>query len=975
MEETNEVTSSLKQAAEILSEFSKIAQSASQVSVQLANAIGTVAGAMDLLSVSSGLVSSVLSEYEKYGQAFVNVKDYLVALNTTLGGEFLNNITNTGNKMSEYFSTMDSTATTAMSNFRSAIEESGGIVPFFQDKISGMVTSTTELFGGMVTSVSTSMKSFRQSAMVGMNGFKLSIANAGGIVPFFQSQVANMVTGAMGAFQSFSAFLLGNPIGVGLALIIGAVVAMTVAWKSNFNNIQGFVSSAFNVIKGSVTSLAPVFNQLMAVLKPVGAFLIQTLVVAAAAVVDAFRFLVVTVMSVVNGFMTLLTLGKSVGKLLSGDFSGAGEEFNKVKDSISGIVDDFKNLGENSAVKGVLTESTKELGKEATITGDKVKEMGEAYKTSLDEAGTRIDNLKSKYSEVGQAAITAFSGEGLEQSTTRFEAAEQIMGRHADNLKSIKEKVGEELAKSDELTGEKQIAAQSNAYSMMITQASVGASEMLTIANANKEMLLTNKTLEGQELSEEQRKTLQDQNNAVREGLMEQQQLIIEASQEKLALGQQLSATELEATISATQALYQNRKDQMLANEAEIAALQQQVNETSDEVQKANLNQQLTALTLHNEQAKEQQALAGADMLTMLQQNEQLKAETVSNGLKGMGEMTGLELANIVSKYAESNNNVNDQMTVLAGILQSRGLDASDALLTALQSGDLTQVGSQLSQNAIEGISNLPNELFLQGDIGKNKLIEGLKAGELDATEVGALLISSMNTGSASKISDVQTGSRLISTAGSDALKQGEGQHKASGVSNAGAYVGGITQQASNAGNAGRVLAVTTGNAAGSVDFYSIGFNMAAGVANGIREGQGAAVEAMRQLVSAVNEEAKKKAEIKSPSRLFRDTVGKFIAQGVAVGIEEDTAVAVASARNMVTEIQDAVSDKNANMPTATLKVEHDVQNSMVNQMHEMIETIKNMKVVLESGALVGGIGNQMDGFLGNQAGYAGRYR
>lgn len=77
----------------------------------------------------------------------------------------------------------------------------------------------------------------------------------------------------------------------------------------------------------------------------------------------------------------------------------------------------------------------------------------------------------------------------------------------------------------------------------------------------------------------------------------------------------------------------------------------------------------------------------------------------------------------------------------------------------------------------------------------------------------------------------------------------------------------------------------------------------------------------------------------------------------------------------MVTEIQNAVSDSDTNTPTATVKVEHDVQNSMVNQMHEMIETIKNMKVVLESGALVGGIGNQMDGFLGNQAGYAGRYR
>lgn len=90
-----------------------------------------------------------------------------------------------------------------------------------------------------------------------------------------------MASGAIGSIQTIGAFLLANPIGIGLALIIAAVVAMSVAWKSNFNNIQGFVSSAFGVIKGSITSLAPVFNQLMSVLNQLEPFLIETLVVAA----------------------------------------------------------------------------------------------------------------------------------------------------------------------------------------------------------------------------------------------------------------------------------------------------------------------------------------------------------------------------------------------------------------------------------------------------------------------------------------------------------------------------------------------------------------------------------------------------------------------------------------------------------------------------------------------------------------------
>ncbi|MGX7244758.1 hypothetical protein ACWOC1_07890 [Enterococcus quebecensis] len=960
----NEFKEKINSATELLDSFGSTMQSVGQFSAQLGADLGLLTSSMDLLVASGGLAMTVLDNFQNYSEVFSGIKNNLEDFNNSLGQKLMTNLTSSTEAVSTFFSTLGPNASAAMLNFQSVIETSGGVLPLFQNKVSTMATGAME-----------SMKGLGQSASIGMNGFKLSIASAGGIVPFFQSQVVTMLTGVMGAFQTLSVFLLTNPIGAALALIVGAVVAMTVAWKSNFNNIQGFVSSAFNVIKGSVTSLAPVFDQLMSVLKPVGAFLIEGLVVAGAAVVDVFRFLVVTVMSVVNGFLTLLTLGKSVGKLLTGDFKGAGEEFNKVKENIGGIVDGFKNLGENSAVKGVLTESTKELGKETAISGEKVKEMGEAYKTSLDEAGTKIDSLKTKYSEVGRAAINAFSGEGMEQSTTRFEAAEQIMGRHADNMKLMKEKTSEELAKSEELTGEKQIAAQSKAYSTMITQAGSGAGEMLTIVNANKEMLVANKTLEGEALSEEQRKALQDQNNAVREGLMEQQQLIVEAAKHKLELGEQLSETELQASVSATQALYQNRKEQMVTNEEEMAGLKQQIAETSDEVQKANLNQQLTALSLHNEQAKEQQTQAGIDMLTMLQQNEQLKSETVANGLKGMGEMTGQELANIVGKYNESNNSVNDQMTVLAGILQSRGLEASDSLLTALQSGDLTQVGTQLSQNAVDGISNLPNELFLQGDVGKQKLIEGLKSGELDASEVGSMLIGSMTNGSTSKMGEVQTANKAIAKAGTDALKQQDTEFTATGSGNSGAYAVGVFKQVGNAGNAGLALGEAAKNQAATVDFNPVGYDMSAGVATGITAGKESAVGAMRELVTEVNEEAKKKAIIKSPSRLFRDTVGKFIAQGVAVGIEEDTEVAVASARNMINEIQHAVTDKNTTSSTTTLKVEHDVQNSMVNQMHEMIETIKNMKVVLESGALVGGIGNQMDGFLGNQAGYAGRYR
>ncbi|WP_205289496.1 hypothetical protein, partial [Parabacteroides merdae] len=51
----------------------------------------------------------------------------------------------------------------------------------------------------------------------------------------------------------------------------------------------------------------------------------------------------------------------------------------------------------------------------------------------------------------------------------------------------------------------------------------------------------------------------------------------------------------------------------------------------------------------------------------------------------------------------------------------------------------------------------------------------------------------------------------------------------------------------------------------------------------------GAVTAAANALVAQANRAAQAKAQIHSPSRLFRDEVGLFIGQGVAVGIEKST--------------------------------------------------------------------------------------
>ncbi len=169
----------------------------------------------------------------------------------------------------------------------------------------------------------------------------------------------------------------------------------------------------------------------------------------------------------------------------------------------------------------------------------------------------------------------------------------------------------------------------------------------------------------------------------------------------------------------------------------------------------------------------------------------------------------------------------------------------------------------------------------------------------------------------------------------------------------------------------------------------SVGSNMAKGVASGIRASQGEAVSAMQNLVAAVNAEAQKKAKIKSPSRLLKYDVGVFLAQGVAAGIREDTSVAVQSAKDMISSIHQSITGSrlmkrsNAievkhsidNTPINAIEVKHSIDNTPMGKMVEILEEIRHLTVVMDTGQVVGALGSPMNLNLAEQQKQDGRYR
>ena len=92
-------------------------------------------------------------------------------------------------------------------------------------------------------------------------------------------------------------------------------------------------------------------------------------------------------------------------------------------------------------------------------------------------------------------------------------------------------------------------------------------------------------------------------------------------------------------------------------------------------------------------------------------------------------------------------------------------------------------------------------------------------------------------------------------------------------------------------------------NAFTSVDWGSVGMNIIKGIANGLKGAAGAIVEAAKGAAESALNAAKNFLGIHSPSRVFRDQVGKMMALGMGIGFERNIPV-----KSMSTGVERAVA-------------------------------------------------------------------
>ncbi|GGE26264.1 tape measure protein [Streptococcus himalayensis] len=147
-------------------------------------------------------------------------------------------------------------------------------------------------------------------------------------------------------------------------------------------------------------------------------------------------------------------------------------------------------------------------------------------------------------------------------------------------------------------------------------------------------------------------------------------------------------------------------------------------------------------------------------------------------------------------------------------------------------------------------------------------------------------VISAFTAMSGQVQSSMQAILSVVRSVGSQMRSQGRqiGQQTAQNIAQG--IRGGVGQ--STSAMQALVSAVRSTGMAGVGSMRSIGAMIGQGLAAGMMSALGAVTAAANALVAQAERAAQAKARIHSPSRLFRDNVGRFISQGMAVGIEKD---------------------------------------------------------------------------------------
>ena len=326
---------------------------------------------------------------------------------------------------------------------------------------------------------------------------------------------------------------------------------------------------------------------------------------------------------------------------------------------------------------------------------------------------------------------------------------------------------------------------------------------------------------------------------------------------------------------------------------------------------------------------------------------------TLPETLASAGASTSTFASSVMASFASLSGSVTGVMMLQTGLmalanammLAQSGASAMSSTLTMINasassaSASISQLASGIASAMTQAVSSVQSSMALIVSVITQSSVQMTQAGQQAGRGVSEGITNGIRSGVGSAMSAMAT---MVSSIQSTGMR---------GVSTM-RYVGSMIGQ---------------------------------GLASGMYSALGAVTAAANALVAQAERAAQAKAKIHSPSRLFRDNVGRYISQGVAVGIladahKVDDAMGdifdqvkafnfapediIGVGQTSLTKTLQVKSDLDRQFK-ASVKVVQEKSNRLVEQALDVAEKAvkRPVNMMMESGALVGQIGQQMTDF------------
>lgn len=818
--------------------------------------------------------------------------------------------------------------------------------PEFQKKLSDLIQKIKEFIPVLIEWAPVLAKV--AAGFVAFNIISSVYSKVAGLVMAFRGLASSgtllggIVNTVKGAFVGLKAALGSASVAFGvITAVIGSVVAvlygMYTAFKENTAGIKGFLSGMWDAVKNSFGKIVDVFKQIVSALKPVGSGFKDILKyigvgvwvafgIVLATVVDIIQVLARIVLVAIKGLQGLYYAIKAAFQALHWDLKGAKKSLEQSKDAFvdagSAIKDAFNK--DNYALTGTV-EAFKQMGGEAEKTAKKTETSGKKIKDTLKLVETTAKQTETTVSKSNQAIDMMLSGgvdqygKKLNEKTKSFlNAAKDLYEQYQEATKKSQDKYSVAMEKAQSLEGDKRKKAIADANKTLVDETTKNNSTLLTLQSDYSNMLKTNRWADGQELTAQQKKFLQQQTTDIQTELAKQNQLYVEANLLRLEQGKSLNEKERNTSLEVQKSLYEEKKKAVETGEKSLADLKKKKADASTETEKANYQIQIDEQTKKNKTLSTNLKNWATEMNAIIANGGTLNAETFASGLSQLGNISDEQLSALWQNFVSTSTSIDNTLSGLAAIMGQRGGEGVQAFVTALQSGDYTTAALNINNDVMNTLSTLPNGMFQNGQSGKDQFITAIKSGDfqgagkflLDGVKLGASpLPGEMNNigkqGGNANADGLKSTAEANESAGAELKNNAKNGafdpnlFKMTGANNASGFNGGILDGKGNAFSAGTGIGNSAKSGAASVDSSGVGSDFASGYVNGILSGMGAVGEAAGSLANKALQAVKDAQKSKSPSKKAKKLGGDF-GSGYSLGIASKTKAVNKAASNLV---------------------------------------------------------------------------